>query len=115
MHIVSGSSVDDGLLATLITAASRAWDRKCAGVADAIDYFASAAVVNGSPNVTVIATAHGLSVGNYVRVTGTTTTPERSNCIQACCTCALVRSIREILRPPLAGNRNMILTTVSLL
>jgi len=46
MHIVSGSSVDDGLLATLITAASRAWDRKCAGVADAIDYFASAAVVN---------------------------------------------------------------------
>ncbi len=46
MHIVSGSSVDDGLLSTLITTASRAWDRKCTGVPDAVDYFASGSVVN---------------------------------------------------------------------
>ena len=46
MHIVSGSSVDDVLLGNVITAASRAWDRKCTGVPDAINYFASGSVVN---------------------------------------------------------------------
>lgn len=45
MHITSGSSVDDGLIAKLVTAASRAWDRKCAGVPDAVDYFISGSVV----------------------------------------------------------------------
>lgn len=46
MHSVlaSGSSVDDTLIDTLITAASRAWDRKCTGVPDAIDYFVSGSV-----------------------------------------------------------------------
>lgn len=39
MHIVSGSSADDALLALLVTAASRAWDRLCTGVPDAVDYF----------------------------------------------------------------------------
>jgi hypothetical protein len=46
MHIVSGSSVDDTLLGTLITAASRAWDRMCTGVPDASDYFISGSVVD---------------------------------------------------------------------
>ena len=45
MHIVSGSSVDDVLLGKLITSASRAWDRKCTGVPDALDYFASGSIV----------------------------------------------------------------------
>ena len=35
----------------------------------------SGAVANGSPTVTVVATAHGLTTGDYVRVTGTTTSP----------------------------------------
>lgn len=46
MHIKSGSSVDDGLLTLLVTAASRAWDRKCTGVVDAEDYFISGSVTN---------------------------------------------------------------------
>ena len=41
LHATSGSSMDDGLLGTLVTAASRAWDRKCTGVPDALNYFAS--------------------------------------------------------------------------
>ncbi len=46
MHSVlaSGSSVDDNLIDTLITAASRAWDRKCTGVPDSENYFASGSV-----------------------------------------------------------------------
>lgn len=35
----------------------------------------SGAVTNGSPNITVVATAHGLSVGDYVRIAGSTATP----------------------------------------
>ena len=46
MHITSGSAnPDEALLATLVTAASRAWDRKCTGVVDAVDYFVSGSVV----------------------------------------------------------------------
>lgn len=40
IHAVSGSSVDDALLATMVTTASRAWDRICTMVPDAVDYFA---------------------------------------------------------------------------
>ena len=39
MHIVSGSSVDDALLGTLITAASRALDRFCTGTVEGDNYF----------------------------------------------------------------------------
>jgi hypothetical protein len=47
MHIKSGSSIDDGLLSLLVTAASRAWDRKCTGTldVDAENYFMSGSVV----------------------------------------------------------------------
>lgn len=37
MH--ASANTDDALLATLVTAASRAIDRKCCGVPDAVDYF----------------------------------------------------------------------------
>ncbi|MFA5416889.1 MAG: hypothetical protein WC341_00385 [Bacteroidales bacterium] len=37
--------MDDSLIDTLITASSRAWDRKCTGVPDAVNYFASGSVV----------------------------------------------------------------------
>jgi hypothetical protein len=46
LHIISGSSVDDALLGTLVTAASRAWDRKCTGVVDAQNYFITGSAVN---------------------------------------------------------------------
>ena len=45
MHIQSGSSVDDGLITLLVTAASRAWDRICTGVPDSDNYFATEDVV----------------------------------------------------------------------
>lgn len=46
MHIVSGSSADDALLAALVTTASRAWDRLCTGVMDAENYFLREDVVD---------------------------------------------------------------------
>ena len=46
IHIkASGSTVDDALLSTLITAASRAWDRKATNALEAVDYFASGSMV----------------------------------------------------------------------
>jgi hypothetical protein len=46
MHIISGSSADDALLALLVTAASRAWDRQTTGVPDAVNYFMTEAVTD---------------------------------------------------------------------
>jgi hypothetical protein len=48
MHVqnMSGSGLDDSLVSTLITAASRAIDRKCTGVPDASNYFVLESIVN---------------------------------------------------------------------
>lgn len=48
MHIVSGSSMDDALLALLVTSASRAWDRFCTGSVepDTENYFARETVTD---------------------------------------------------------------------
>lgn len=45
MHIKNAISEDDALLALLVTSASRAWDRFCTGVPDAVDYFKTEDVV----------------------------------------------------------------------
>ncbi len=44
-EIHAKATADDALLALLVTAASRAWDRKCTGVPDAHNYFATETIV----------------------------------------------------------------------
>ena len=44
-EIHAKATADDALLALLVTAASRAWDRKCTGVVDAHNYFATETIV----------------------------------------------------------------------
>lgn len=39
LHIVSGSSADEALLALCVSSASRAWDRMCTGAPEAVNYF----------------------------------------------------------------------------